>query len=497
MSEPEVSPASAPIEHIVICGDGLAAHMTAAALSHQLPPSVRISLVRAEDTSGADLFYGNVTSANAYAFNLSVGLTEPVLVVQGDEAFSWGTKYSHWAGGSRSWIQCFHLALPVLDGVLFHDYLAQQGISQLDRFLVSAAAARKGVFAHPPRKPGQSGQALARAEYGYQFDPQSYARLFEAATNKARVERVEGRLAGVELGAAGIAGLRLTDGRSLTADLYLDCSGPSAALLSHLVADFSGGRHLRAATSATASNQLGPPVRTVTPASYGWRSETPLRGRVQNLTIHDPESESEALAAHGGKPDRIGEATLGRRAEAWSGNCIAIGHAAHVVEPLTPAPMMLLENDIDRFLSLIPFSSEMAVERREYNRRFAEDHEHAALFTRALFETDGLPDTPYWRAARAEPVSDKLARKIALFEDRGFLVGYDLEPFHPEDWTILHYGMGRLPNRYDRSADRAPAARVQQYLANMKREIEKLVETLPSHATYMAQLKQYLIQNRR
>ena len=31
----------------------------------------------------------------------------------------------------------------------------------------------------------------------------------------------------------------------------------------------------------------------------------------------------------------------------------------------------------------------------------------------------------------------------------------------------------------------------------MKREIEKLIETLPSHATYMAQLKQYLLQNRR
>ena len=137
-----------------------------------------------------------------------------------------------------------------------------------------------------------------------------------------------------------------------------------------------------------------------------------------------------------------------------------------------------------------------SVEGREFNRRFNDDHEHAELFTRALFETDGLPDTPYWQAARAEPISEKLARKIELFEDRGLLVAYDLEPFHPEDWTILHYGMGRRAARYDRSADRAPAAQVRNFLSNLKREVDKAVEGLPSHAAYMTQLKQYLMQTR-
>jgi tryptophan 7-halogenase len=98
---------------------------------------------------------------------------------------------------------------------------------------------------------------------------------------------------------------------------------------------------------------------------------------------------------------------------------------------------------------------------------------------------------------RAEPPNEKLARKLEMFEDRGMLVAYDLEPFHPEDWTILHYGMGRRAARYDRSADRASSARVQDFLAQMKREVDKSVEGLPSHAAYMAELKQYLMQNRR
>ena len=243
--------------------------------------------------------------------------------------------------------------------------------------------------------------------------------------------------------------------------------------------------------------QLGPPVRRIVARDYGWRAETTLQESTAQLTVYDPESEAEAMSAHGKAPERSGETTVGRRAEAWSGNCVGIGHAARVVEPLTPAPLMLLQGDVDRLLSLIPFSTEMSVERREFNRRFGEDLEHAELFTRTLFETDGAPNTPYWRAARAEPVNEKLARKIELFEDRGFLVMYDLEPFHPEDWTILHYGMGRRPARHDRTADRAQPARVSDFLANLRREVDKAVESLPSHAAYMAELKQYLIRYKR
>jgi hypothetical protein len=488
----------APIEHIVICGSGLAAHMTACALSAQLPPSIRITLANVGDTSGTDLFYGSVSAPTAYTFNLAAGLSEPKLILESDTAFSWGTKYSRWAGGSRSWIQCFHLSLPVIDGVMFHQYLAQQGDAQLDRYLVSAAAARKGVFVHPPQRPDQSGQQLlARTEYGYQFDPASYARLFQSSTKGARVQQVDGTLEDVTLGDSGIASIRLSDGRSLEAHLFVDCTGPDASLLSSLGSAFQGSRRLKAALTRRPAAQLGPPVREVTPRNYGWRAETPLRGHTAQLTVYHPESETEALSAHGDVSERSAEVTLGRRADAWSGNCVGIGHAARVVEPLTTAPLLLLERDIERLMSLIPFSREMSVERREFNRRFAEDHEHAELFTRALFETDGHPDTPYWQAAREEPTSEKLARKIELFEDRGFLVAYDLEPFHPEDWTILHYGMGRRAARYDRSADRAPAANVQAYLSNLKREVDETVEGLPSHAAYMAELSQYLMRNRR
>jgi tryptophan halogenase len=138
----------------------------------------------------------------------------------------------------------------------------------------------------------------------------------------------------------------------------------------------------------------------------------------------------------------------------------------------------------------------MSVERREFNRRFAQDYEHAGLFNRALFEAQHLPEGPYWREARDEPVPEKLARKLEHFRRRGLLVAFDLEPFNAEDWTILHYGMGRSPARHDRFADQPPEGQVRQHLANMRREIETLVNAMPSHDEYMTNLRRYLIQER-
>ncbi|MEO6361252.1 MAG: tryptophan 7-halogenase [Sphingomicrobium sp.] len=485
-----------PIENIVICGGGLAAHITVAMLSRQLPATIGITFVQLGDTSGTDLFYGSVAGPTAYAFNRSAGLEEPKLVLESDTAFSWGTKYDHWASGSRSWIQCFQLPLPIIDGVMFHHYVVQQGVAQLEPFLAAAAAARKGAFVHPPQKPGAGQEPLSRSEYGYQFDAMSYGGLFDACTDRGRVRIVNATTLEIERDESGIAAILLASGERIAGDLFVDCTGPDALVVSRVGSSFAARRKLGAAISHSPSAQLGAPMRTVSPTSFGWRSETPLRGRRARLTVYHPDSTADALQEHPDGAERTCEITLGRRSDAWCGNCVAIGQAAYVVEPLSTAPLLLLERDVERLMSLIPSSTDMSIERREYNRQSAEDHEHAELFTRAILETDHFPDTPYWQAVRAEPTNEKFARKIELFQDRGLLVSYDLEPFNPEDWTILHFGMGRGPARHDRMADRAPRDRVQGFLARMKRDVEKAVASLPSHATYMAELSRYLTQNR-
>lgn len=471
-----------PIRHILICGGGLAGAMAAAAVSRSVPPGIRVTLADIVDDRDGDLFYGTVTGPSAYGFNLGAGVEEPALVLGSDTAFSWGTRYQDWGG--CDWIQCFALAFPVVEGVQLHHYLVAAGEQAIEPYCVAAGAARRGGFAHPPRGPGET-HPLSRADYGYQFDPAAYAALFARV---ATVERIDGVLDDVETGAAGIEGLRLTDGRVLTADLYIDASGPAARLLSRVAPTAPEGRRIAIMAGDAPAAVPDRPYRTVTPMAEGWCSETPLRDRTRRLVVHDPAHPPRAVP-----PDaRSAQATLGQRDQAWVGNCVAIGHAAGVVEPVTPAPMMLLERDIERLLGLIPARRSMAMERREYNRRFTADRTHAALFDRALCLGRDFPDTPYWHAALSAPVPELLARKLDLFTRRGVLVAYDLEPFHPEDWAILHFGMGRRPARHDRLADRAALPGVRQFLENLRRGIGQAVAGLPDSATYRTRLEQYL-----
>lgn len=483
-----------PLERIVVCGSGLAAHLTAAALARQLPPTIRIIWVNGADSRDTDLFFGGVTAPSAYAFNLAAGVSEPRLMMDTDSTFSWGTHFQDWGAGNLSWVQCSHLALPIINGVLFHHYLWRLGTGELEPFLTPAIAARRGVFAHPVDK---GPKLLARAEYGYQFNPYSYRAPFAAAAQALQVEVVASEISDVECVDGTISALRLSNGREIAADLFVDCTGPDARLLSRLGAEAPVGRRLRAAFSLRHTERIGPPCRSVIARDFGWQSETSLKASVARLTVYAPETESEALAAHDDSPEHAGEITLGRRANAWMGNCVAIGHAASVLEPLSHAPMLLLEREIDRLLTLVPFSRDMSVESREYNRQSAEDYTHAHIFNRALFETPPKAQTAFWLAARAEPPHEKLIQKITQFESRGLLAAFDLEPFTAEDWVILHHGMRRRPARHDRMADRTPENEVRPMLASMPREIENLVKTMPTHHDYMTSLVRYLKQNKK
>lgn len=481
----------ASITRIVVCGAGLAAHMAAATLARQLPRAIRVIWVRGRDAREADLFYGGVTGPTAYAFNLAAGVSEPRLVLDTDTTFSWGTRFDEWAQGRRSWVQCFHLPFPVVGGVPYHQHLLRLGIDDLEPLLLPAVAARRGVFAHPPEK---GSGPLSRAEYGYQFDAYSYREPFAASAVSSGVQVIDADLSGIECQEGRIASLRLADGQSITGDLFVDCTGPDARLLASLRVPAPAGRRLGAMLSKHADDRTGPPCRLLVTRDFGWHSETFLRAGRARLTVFAPQFETQALATHGATPSRRAEVVIGRRDSAWTGNCVALGHAAGVLEPLTHAPMLILQREIERLLTLIPVSQEMSVERREFNRQGAADHQLAEDFHRALFEMQPRFDTDYWLAARAEPPHETLATKLTQFASRGLLVAFDLEPFNAEEWAILHFGMGRRPARYDRLADQLPLAETRAALQNTAQEIEKLVASMPSHGQYLANLIRYLKQ---
>lgn len=492
------------ISRIAIYGAGIAAKQAALALNEALNFEVELVLIMPQQPCLSDVLYGGVASTESYNMNLNMGLSEPELFLQTNTCFSFGSYYSDWGPAKKNWLQCHHLPFPKDNAVDFHHLMTRHNVKLTD-YLISAVAAREGKFAHPPVENPAS--PLSRAEYGYYFNHQEVNLLLSSKLQSSKIRVVEARLNEVVLNDTCIDKLVLDSGEIISADLYIDGSGVDGELISQLSQKKTILRSVK--VNYSEQNKQAPNItcRKVTPVNDGWQAVTPLRDKVNILSLMSCDTEfatnengafiEDSQGIHCNKVD------LGYRPFAWLGNCVSLGHAACTIEPLSPAPMKLLSSDLSRLLELIPVDTNMALERQEYNRRFINDVIHAELFNKAFYDfrisindddesmaTISQLLTPFWQYGMNK--SPLLDRKIIQFLHRGKLVSYDLEPFNQEDWTILHSGIGRLPDKYDRLAEIIDSKKMIAKLDKMKAGLAHFVSKMPPHQLYITKLLQYL-----
>lgn len=458
---------------LLVIGSGLAGAMTTLSLANSIGRERRLVYLRLSEAPESDAFYGSVTAPTAYDFLRSLGLEEPTLFMRSSTSFSLGTKYANW-GGLQPWIQCHQQPFPLLLGVPMRHHLTRQK-RPLASVLVGAQTAELGRFAHPPEDPNVP---LSRAEYGYQFSVTEWTALLEGSLRQQSVKMIDAEACKIARDGGKIQSIIPDNGAAISADLYIDCTGQqrrSRDAGNHALLD---EKPVRFSVTRTPHQTLGAAYRQIVANDQGWTATTALQDREETFTIE-------------GATDGESQVHLGRLSDAWVENCVSIGHAAGMLEPLTPAPMMLLQRDIERLLELIPVTDDMTAERREFNRRFANDFDHAKMFQDAFFHTEHLPTASYWQTSKAQAQDPRLTRKLQQYENRGVLVRYDLEPFNDEDWTILHAGLGRIPRQYDLQTDSIPRQESVAQLDALQRSIAAMVPKVPPHHLYVTNMKRY------
>lgn len=483
-----------PVRTIAVFGNGLAGLLCAAKLVKVLPKHIKLTYIKATKDSETDIFFGTTTSPSTYDFLLGLDITEPDLVQRTNTAFSLGTRYQDWGPKARSWTQSFHRPLPLFNGVDFHHYLTRlkqsdTELSDIEPYIMAVQAADKGVFAHPPE--GKN-IPLKDIEYGYHFLPSDWRDLISAQLKDTSINWIKADIESVVRDNDTVRSIRLSNGQSLNPDFVIDGLGSDSKIRDKTGKFKSSNRTLRAQSSFSESEQPNGVCRLLAATEHGWQADTPLQNGSHRLTVTGIGSKNDASDALSLESELHCEVELGQLDNPWTGNCLTLGHGATVIEPLTPAPVMLLQRDIDRLAELIPVTNEMVVEAREYNRRFNTDYEYAGLFNDAFFARETLPKTHYWEDREKAHSSTKLSHKIEQFKSRGVLVQYDYEPFNAQDWAMQHFGMGRLPQRYDSLADHFPIDQLKQRLIQMKAAIEMMAKKMPPHPVYMAGLLKYL-----
>jgi tryptophan 7-halogenase len=491
-----------PLRSIVIVGGGTAGWMTAAALSQVLGPR-RCELTLIESDTIATVGVGEATIPSLVSFHQMLGIDEVDFLHATRATFKLGIEFRDWRAPGDRFFHPFGLYGVGVEHSLFQAYWLRgqlRGrVAPLEEWSVSGLAARQGRFGHPSKSP-----ALSQLSYAYHFDASAYARYLRSHAEARGVRRIEATVAGARLDERGmIEAVRLTDGRAIAGDFFIDCSGFHSLLLGQtLAADYVDWSKWLPCDRAVAipcarSADLSPYTRS-TAREAGWQWRIPLQHRIGNghvycsAEVSDDEAHARLMDSLEGPA--IGEPRVlrfkaGRRSRAWVGNCLALGLAAGFLEPLESTSIHFIQTGLGRLFAHFPDRDLDPAITAEYNRLTALEYEHVRDFLVLHYCATSRDDTSFWRACRSMSVPEGLAYKQQVFQRTGRVITLEGETFLPPSWLALFAGHRLWPDRYEPYPDLLPDAELDSRFGAMKQTIQAAVATLPSHESFIRDLQ--------
>ncbi|HWM28150.1 MAG TPA: tryptophan 7-halogenase, partial [Woeseiaceae bacterium] len=200
-------------------------------------------------------------------------------------------------------------------------------------------------------------------------------------------------------------------------------------------------------------------------------------------TLHESSGNGELGAV------RSASLRFGRRSKAWHRNCIALGAAAGVIDPVATSNLELLRAAIERLLRLLPGDRVATAEVAEYNRLTSTQLERALDFAVLHYKLNGRRGERLWDACREMPVPASLDYKMRLYQSRGRVAMYDEEPLDEASWINLFDEHGVRPHNYNPIADGFGAAELQAHMERARTIMLDELKKMPLHADYLSGLR--------
>jgi len=184
------------------------------------------------------------------------------------------------------------------------------------------------------------------------------------------------------------------------------------------------------------------------------------------------------------EPRRLRFAT-GRRKDCWKRNCVAVGLSSGFLEPLESTSIHLIQSAITKLITLFPSHKDSEGLRREFNALMEEEFVTVRDFLILHYKVTQR-EGAFWQQVRDMPIPDRLAAKIALFEETGRIVRRDHDIFSESSWLAVAAGQGLTPH------GRHPISDVISRDANLGRlsairdSIWRTADALPTHEDVLA-----------
>lgn len=488
------------IKKIVIAGGGTAGWMTAALLKKVLQQRVEIQLVESEEIGIIGV--GEATIPPIQTFNSVLGLNEPEFLRETKATIKMAIRFDNWKQQGDSYYHTFGAPGTTIGFSAFQHYwlrAQKQGLNTpIWDYDLNYLCCEAGVFGKFDSK-----DPLYQVPYAYHFDSALYGRYLRKISEQAGVVRTEGKIREVRLNADSgfVEALLMENGSEIQGDLFIDCSGMRGLLTQGaLQTGYEDWSHWLPCDRALAVpserfEKTLPYTRSIAHKA-GWQWRIPLTHRNGNGLVYSSHhlSDDEATtillsnldSAALAEPKPIKFKT-GRTLQQWNKNVIAVGLSSGFLEPLESTSIHLIQSAIVRLLKHFPNAGISQTQVDEYNRDSKHEYETVRDFIILHYHLNERDDSEFWRYLRNMPIPERLAHKIALFQETGAVMNDPGDIFLDSSWLQVMMGQGIMPRDYHPTADIPGAEQLQSMLARIASAKRQPLTQLPSHDEFLHQ----------
>lgn len=490
------------IDTVVVAGRDAPLWLAASVLKAALAPA-GVTVVAVALPTALQSTEVHVAQPALEALHNRLRIEEAALLRDTGGSFALGQHFVGPGGEAQSFLHAYGAYGAPIEG---KDFLAfwlkarRHGFAaDLERFSLTASAARRNRMLIP----NDETEAFGRSDYGYHLPAAAYSAFLKrhALGQGVQAHFAEQLSAVLHPERDEIEALLLDDRRRIEGQLFVDATGSRGDLITAFGdrVRTSWRSHFPADRMLVA---LGPRLDSLAPLAEiragkgGWAGVFPtqrvayVRHVYSSVDCNDDQAASDALEASG---LTLGDAVVaridqGRRTRVWQGNCVAVGEAACVFDPIHGVGLHAIQLGLVHLLSLFPRTTAFASARDEYNRLLGSSFERIRDFQSAHYVLNRYGESPFWARARSALASDELQHSIATFQARGEIAPWEDESFLPDSWRALLIGHGLMPQSWLPTIDRIPVDEICERFAQMLSFVDAQMPKHPRHDEYLARL---------
>lgn len=509
----------ARLQRVLVVGGGVAGWLTACYLAKANNSSaesgLHVELV--ESPRIGIVGVGEATFPSIRGTLAAIGLDERRFLAGANATYKQGIRYVDWVrpGGSPGCDHYFHpFSLPSQrDGSpeLLPYWLlggAPEGMAFADAVTMQSRLVDHG---RAPKRAGD-GDYRGPLNHAFHFDTAGFAAVLAEHGQTLGVRRHLATVERVELDEDGaISAIVTSELGSMSADLYVDCTGQSAMLIGKALGSpflhrddvLFADRAVTLQVPYASPDTPIPPYTISTAQEAGWTWDIGLQQRrgvgYVYSSRHSNADRAEAVlkrylgdVATNLTPRHLSFET-GYRPEPWRKNCVAIGLAGGFLEPLESTGIALIELAAYMLTHLLPAdTADTKSTARHFNQMMEARYERIIDFIKMHYCLSQRSDSAFWVDNRnPESIPTTLQERLKLWRHRpphrlDFVT--DLEMFMPASWQYVLYGM-EFTTDIERMRDAYPRMQeAQREFAMIQQAAGHALSDLPDHRSLIDEM---------